>query len=295
MAFCSSCGSRLTGSHCGSCGAVAQTRAAASPKQTKADPELTLLQKYADDIQRLGERLEDADPQSAKPLQKELERQISIYEKQLQKYKAQSPDPVDYSIWESGLYGFRALAKFNSVGFMRRAAVKHNSLAMAIVAKHQEKSNALEAIQLLDQAISIFDDGRSRFAKAGIYMSLKQTDNALVELNYILQHFKDGETYLMARQLKDEIENPPKKGMCFIATAVYGSPYAPQVILLREFRDRVLKKSAPGRGFIQLYYWLAPAVARCLEPIPHLRAVLKLYFFNPFVRLIKKTLVSKTD
>lgn len=287
MAFCSSCGTQMTGSFCSNCGSAVQTGGTAAPKPSKANAELVLLQKYADEIQRIGEKLADADPQSAKPLHKELERQISIYEKQLQNFKAQSPDPVDYKIFESSLYGFRALAKFNSVGFMRRAAAKHNSLALAIVAKHQEKSNAMEALQLLDRAISIFDDGRSRFAKAGIYMSLKQQDNALAELNYIVQHFKDGETYLMARQLKDEIENPPKKGMCFIATAVYGSPWAPEVILLRGFRDRVLKKSAPGRGFIRFYYWSAPAIARCLEPFPRLRSLLKLYFFSPLLRLIK--------
>lgn len=288
MAFCSNCGSQTTGSFCSNCGSAAAQSSTVAPKPAKANAELILLQKYADEIQRIGEKLADADSQNAKPLHKELERQISIYEKQLQNYKAQSPDPVDYKIYESSLYGFRALAKFNSVGFMRRAAEKHNSLAMAVVAKHQEKGNAVEALRLLDQAISIFDDGRSRFVKATIYMSLKQKENALAELNYVVEHFKEGETYVMARQLKDEIENPPKKGMCFIATAVYGSPWAPEVVLLRGFRDSVLKKSIPGRGFIRLYYWLAPTIARCLKPFPRLRGLLKLYFFNPLLRLIKK-------
>jgi hypothetical protein len=48
------------------------------------------------------------------------------------------------------------MAKFSSVGFMRRAAAKHNSLTLALVAKQQEKSNANEALNLLDKAISIY-------------------------------------------------------------------------------------------------------------------------------------------
>jgi hypothetical protein len=41
---------------------------------------------------------------------------------------------------------------------------------------------------------------------------------------------------------------------CFVATAVYGDAHAPQVEALRTFRDMVLKNSAPGRAFIELYY-----------------------------------------
>jgi hypothetical protein len=41
---------------------------------------------------------------------------------------------------------------------------------------------------------------------------------------------------------------------CFVATAVYGDSYAPQVNALREFRDDVLMNNAPGRAFIHFYY-----------------------------------------
>ncbi|MFH1917418.1 MAG: CFI-box-CTERM domain-containing protein [Nanoarchaeota archaeon] len=40
----------------------------------------------------------------------------------------------------------------------------------------------------------------------------------------------------------------------FIATAVYGDKYAPEVDTLREFRDEVLTKHALGRAFVQVYY-----------------------------------------
>jgi hypothetical protein len=48
---------------------------------------------------------------------------------------------------------------------------------------------------------------------------------------------------------------------CFIATAAYGSALDPHVAALREFRDRYLQRSAPGRAFIRFYYRHSPAVA----------------------------------
>ncbi len=50
-------------------------------------------------------------------------------------------------------------------------------------------------------------------------------------------------------------------GPCYIATAVYGSHYAPEVVTLRNFRDEVLQNSLAGRLFIKVYYALSPPVA----------------------------------
>jgi cold shock CspA family protein len=51
---------------------------------------------------------------------------------------------------------------------------------------------------------------------------------------------------------------------CFIATAVYGDVNSPQVILLREFRDRRLCRTIVGRMFVACYYWLSPSLAAFL-------------------------------
>jgi len=53
-------------------------------------------------------------------------------------------------------------------------------------------------------------------------------------------------------------------GFCFIATAAWGTPMAPQVVTLRRFRDNVLLTNAPGRAFVRAYYKLSPPLARVI-------------------------------
>lgn len=58
---------------------------------------------------------------------------------------------------------------------------------------------------------------------------------------------------------------------CFIATSAFGSPLAPEVLVLRDFRDQVLKRTFWGRRFVFLYYRLSPGVARFLDAHPRWR------------------------
>jgi hypothetical protein len=47
-------------------------------------------------------------------------------------------------------------------------------------------------------------------------------------------------------------------GACYIATMVYGNYDAPEVMVLRNFRDTTLANSYWGRNFIRLYYKYSP-------------------------------------
>lgn len=46
---------------------------------------------------------------------------------------------------------------------------------------------------------------------------------------------------------------------CFLTSAVYGDPRAPQLAALRRFRDQVLLTGAAGRRLVRLYYRLGPS------------------------------------
>ena len=64
---------------------------------------------------------------------------------------------------------------------------------------------------------------------------------------------------------------------CFVATATFGTPWAPEVVALRGWRDEVLRRSVGGRAFIRTYYvvgpWLAALVRRC-PPLKRISAAL---------------------
>ena len=66
----------------------------------------------------------------------------------------------------------------------------------------------------------------------------------------------------------------PDEG-CFIAGAAYSSESAPEVLVLRDFRDRLLKTHAPGRAFVSAYYTLSPPLARYLEAHPSLKPAVR--------------------
>jgi hypothetical protein len=66
-------------------------------------------------------------------------------------------------------------------------------------------------------------------------------------------------------------EGQEEGGFCFVATAAYGTPMAPSVVLLRDFRDGVLLASPWGRGLVDFYYLYSPPAAAFIRGSPALR------------------------
>jgi cold shock CspA family protein len=52
-----------------------------------------------------------------------------------------------------------------------------------------------------------------------------------------------------------------RKGYCFIATAVYEDYNHPQVMILRQFRDKYLLTNRLGTKFVDVYYKYSPVYA----------------------------------
>lgn len=77
------------------------------------------------------------------------------------------------------------------------------------------------------------------------------------------------------------------KSGCFIATAVFGDYDAPEVIVLRAFRDESLSETRLGRSFIQAYYAVSPSIAAVIEKSELLRRVVLRIFLQPTIRLIR--------
>jgi hypothetical protein len=91
---------------------------------------------------------------------------------------------------------------------------------------------------------------------------------------------------LYTPDLRPSKDSSVKKSGCYIATAVYGSYDAPEVRVLRTFREDVLAQSMAGRIFIQFYYAVSPPIARRLKNAKRI---------NRAVRRLLDGIVQKID
>lgn len=122
-----------------------------------------------------------------------------------------------------------------------------------------------------------------RFNVYGTYMN----ESALAEYRRLLNQIKEGLPQEKMNEISTESMTNEQKSGCYIATAVYGSYNAPEVIVLRHFRDCNLRKSLYGRSFIKLYYFISPTVARWLKDAIYLNKAVR-SILNGFVSYLQK-------
>jgi hypothetical protein len=122
----------------------------------------------------------------------------------------------------------------------------------------------------------------------------------------VISGIQAGATYYMAVTAYDDSRNesgfsneivyaaPPESGpassssgsRCFIATAAFGSPMAPEVVLLRAFRDSYLLTNGPGRIFVEFYYWISPPIADFISRDEHLKQITRIAL-TPVIYCVK--------
>ena len=76
-------------------------------------------------------------------------------------------------------------------------------------------------------------------------------------------------------------------GTCFVATATMGDPNHPDVVALRELRDRVLERSAPGRALVRAYAVVGPAAAGALRRSPLMRYLSRVLLVKPLASMAR--------
>ncbi len=75
-------------------------------------------------------------------------------------------------------------------------------------------------------------------------------------------------------------------GKCYIATMAYGDYDHPQVLVLRQFRDNILKKTNYGRWLIKSYYHYSPKLVEKLHNKKNTNRIIRA-ILNQFIKLIK--------
>ena len=77
-----------------------------------------------------------------------------------------------------------------------------------------------------------------------------------------------------------------KSDGCFIATACYGNYDAPEVLILRRFRDNKLLTSGFGKLLVSLYYSTSPFFARIISKSDILKKIVRQYLLQPIVTVL---------
>ena len=101
--------------------------------------------------------------------------------------------------------------------------------------------------------------------------------------------FKPGEGKVIVTNPNGTTTTKAKDG-CFIATACYGDYNAPQVLVLRDYRDTVLVKSYFGRLFINSYYAISPPIANFIAKSEILKTFIRRFIVLPIVKILSSKL-----
>jgi len=148
-----------------------------------------------------------------------------------------------------------------------------------------------KALADFNKFVELEPDNADAYAKRGFtHSQLGNIQEAISDLEKFLELDPDSErANLIRNELVKLKSGSGKSGGCYVATAVYGSYEAPEVLCLRRFRDETLARSIFGRMFISLYYRFSPPFAEWLKDARHINKITR-KILNKFVeRLGRKS------
>ena len=82
-----------------------------------------------------------------------------------------------------------------------------------------------------------------------------------------------------------KLSHEQESSKCFIATAAFGYPSI-EIDILRDFRDKRLRKNFLGESFIKIYYIISPPIARLISKNNFLKKITRA-FLKPIIKIIK--------
>lgn len=193
---------------------------------------------------------------------KELERQLSALCQQGKTIEAIKfyKESTGVSLKESKEF----VEKFMDNGYVMPAAAAKRTSGLDSVTKHELETKLFDLCQkgkILD-AIHVYND---------------TTGEPLNESTEFVKNFIKKNNIVL-----------PKKGRCFVATACYGSYNAPEVVILRQYRDEKLLNTFLGSAFVKFYYAVSPPIAHQLNKSEKLKTYTRKFILGPIIKRIKR-------
>ena len=137
----------------------------------------------------------------------------------------------------------------------------------------EEKDEPLE--QKVEKAGEAIVETSEKAGEAIVETSEKATEKGTIISEVVVEKSSEG---------LEEINE--KGGGCLIATAAYGTEFAPQIQFLREIRDNTVMSTASGTAFMtsfnQMYYSFSPTIANMERENPILQEGVRL-FITPLI------------
>jgi hypothetical protein len=136
----------------------------------------------------------------------------------------------------------------------------------------------------VDRVDAVVKNKKSFFALfAGIALLIILTAILIYGLITIAVKGSDESSNQSADSSADSSNDSSKGSGCYVATMVYGSYEAPEVLVLRKFRDHFLAHYSFGRSFINWYYTHSPSFVERYKNSPAV---------NNFIRFLLNGLVN---
>lgn len=185
---------------------------------------------------------------------------IKSLEELQRKYKSISNARVFVNSCKPHLDAIAAqLGSTNELFVKLSTAVANNALGVLVSAINEAQNNS---VAVLDGTLkSKIDDALSVMSTIGSLTMTQQERQRFNQNKATLSNMRD-QLAALANKIKER--NNSSNG-CYIATMVYGDYDHPQVLVLRDFRDNVLRKSKLGRAFIKFYYRYSPTWVKYLR------------------------------
>jgi hypothetical protein len=213
--------------------------------------------------------------------------------KELQKIKINARPPVNVTVNGENASISTILEYFDKKDYSYLIEYCGNSI--------KEIIKNLPSPIITDSRIYSLFFGALAYEKSGESLKQKACLKILYSLSNNVNLFNDRGIEVLNRGIAKYVQIAEKEGVeelnnidvnnvkfkssgCFIATAVYGSPYANEVIILKEFRDKWLLNFRLGKSFVAFYYWISPPIANQIAKRKILKEITKSILIIPLIK-----------